>query len=92
MAKAKYGYRHQKERERWAPVVAAGQAYCCEPVCLMPDRWIRPGSRWHLSHDRSGTVWIGVSHYRCNTTEGGKRGYIASRAKGKGKSYRRVVL
>lgn len=74
MASPKYRWAHQQERKRWAPVVAAGEAYCVERVCLLRSRWIRPGSRWHLAHDPTGTVWIGVAHEKCNTSEGAARG------------------
>lgn len=69
-----WGWPHQQQRQRWAPVVAAGDAYCAEPVCLMPDRWIPPDSEWHLSHDPTGTITIGPSHARCNLSEAAKRG------------------
>lgn len=74
MSKPRYRYAHQQERKRWEPVVAAGEAYCAEPRCLMRTRWIAPGTKWHVSHDPSGTVVIGVSHERCNTSEGATRG------------------
>lgn len=74
VSKPRYRYAHQQERKRWAPVVAAGEAYCAEVRCLMKSRWIAPGSRWHLAHDSTGTVYVGVSHARCNTSEGASRG------------------
>lgn len=70
----KYGWTHQQERQRWVPVVEAGDAHCAEKRCLMRSRWITPGSKWHLAHDESGTIVIGVSHARCNTSEGATRG------------------
>lgn len=77
MSEPQYRYRHQQERKRWAPVVEAGQAYCAEPVCVVlqagGSRWIPPGSAWHLSHDPTGTVWIGPSHARCNGAENARR-------------------
>ena len=74
MAKPRYRHAHQQERKRWEPTVAAGDAYCVEPVCLYRSRWIPPGSAWNLSHDPSGTVWIGPSHEKCNLSEAAKRG------------------
>lgn len=74
MAKPKYRGPHQRERKRWEPVVAAGRAFCVEPICVMRTRWIPPGSKWHLAHDPSGTVWIGPAHEKCNTREGAARG------------------
>lgn len=74
MAKPKYRHAHQQERKRWEPVVAAGEAYCAEPICKMRTRWITPGSKWHLAHDPTGTFYIGVAHEKCNTREGAARG------------------
>lgn len=71
---AKYGPDYQAVRKAWASVVDAGAATCHEPICLMPTRHITPGSKWHLSHDPSGTTILGPSHARCNTSEGAIRG------------------
>lgn len=62
------------ERKRLGPIVAAGEAWCSEPRCLMRTRWIQPGSPWHLSHDPSGQVLLGPSHARCNLAEAATRG------------------
>lgn len=72
-----WGHEHRKQREFWRPVVEAGEAYCSEPVCLMPSRWIppwTPSRMWHVSHDPTGTVWLGPSHRRCNLAEAARRG------------------
>lgn len=86
MAKPRYRYAHQQERKTWVPVVAAGEAYCAEPVCKMRSRLIPPAwantQLWHLCHDPTGTVVIGPGHRRCNTSEGATRGN-RMRAKGK---------
>lgn len=78
VSKPRYRHAHQQERKRWAPVVAAGDAYCAEPVCLMKSRWIPPNwattQLWHLCHDPSGTIVIGVGHRKCNLSEAAKRG------------------
>ena len=74
MADPRYRYAHQQRRDALRPFVEAGEAYCVEPVCVMATRWIAPGSQWHLSHDPSGTVTIGPSHARCNTSEAAIRG------------------
>ena len=74
MPKRKYGRRHQLERKRWEPVVARGDGWCAEAVCLKPSRYIDPDERWHLAHDSTGTHYIGVSHERCNTSEAAVRG------------------
>lgn len=74
MPRPKYGYDHQQERKRWAPRVARGECSCAEVVCLMESRTIDPRDPWHLAHDPTGTVIVGVSHERCNTSEGAIRG------------------
>lgn len=76
MSKPQYRYAHQQERKRWAPVVAAGEAYCTEPICLMRSRWIPPGTPWHLSHDAATGRWIGPSHRRCNLAESNRRRHL----------------
>ncbi len=74
MAKAKYGYEHRKARASWAVIVQRGDAVCAEAVCLMDERTIYPNDPWHVAHDPTGTIVIGVSHERCNTSEGATRG------------------
>lgn len=74
MAATKYSGTYLAIRKAWAPVVARGEATCHEPICLMPTRAIAPGSRWHLSHDPTGTMILGPSHMRCNTSEAATRG------------------
>lgn len=78
MGGSKYGWQHQQEREHWRSIVASGEAYCAEPVCLMRSRWIPPSlantQLWHVCHDPSGTVVIGVGHRRCNLAEAARRG------------------
>lgn len=68
-----YGREHQKVRASWSPLVDAGMVQCHAVICVMPTRWIEPGSKWHLGHtaDRSG--WTGPEHQRCNTADGGRR-------------------
>lgn len=63
MAAPKYSGYYLAIRKAWAPVVARGEATCHEPICLMPTRTIYPGSKWALSHDPSGTVILGPSHF-----------------------------
>lgn len=74
MSKPRYRHAHQQERKRWAPLVARGEAQCAEARCLMTSRWIPPGSTWDLAHDETGTIVIGVSHAKCNRSEGATRG------------------
>lgn len=53
------------------PDVDAGRAYCAELICLMPDRWIAPGSEWDAAHDRENPgQYLGPAHARCNRSEG----------------------
>lgn len=74
MSSPRYRYAHQQQRKLWEPVVAAGEAYCVEPVCVMATRWIPPGTDWDLCHDPSGTVTTGPGHRWCNRREGAARG------------------
>ncbi|MGH3536556.1 MAG: hypothetical protein ACRDQG_17835 [Pseudonocardiaceae bacterium] len=67
-----YGVTHQRERDRWRPVVERGEGWCAELVCLMPTRWIIPGSRWDLAHDRRTGGYLGPAHAICNRAEGGR--------------------
>jgi hypothetical protein len=73
-----YDHHHQAERERWEPIVDAGDAYCTEPICLEPTRWIEPGSAWDLAHGDTRDEYRGTAHATCNRSEGGRRGHIAS--------------
>lgn len=58
-----YGARHQAERRRWAPKVAAGGVACARCGGL-----IEPGMPWDLGHvDGSGkTEYAGPEHRACN--------------------------
>jgi len=67
-----YGHAHRAERERWRPIVDAGEAHCAEPICKQPSRWIQPGTPWDLSHDRTTGGYLGPSHFGCNRAEGGR--------------------
>lgn len=55
-----------------APLVNAGQAYCAQPQCLMPTRWIRPGTPWDAAHNRATGEYYGPAHRRCNRSEGAR--------------------
>ena len=61
-----YDAAHDRERAKWAPVVAAGQAWCMETECLMEDRYITPGTPWDLAHNKNRDGWRGPAHRRCN--------------------------
>jgi len=60
-----YGAEHERERKRWAPIVAKGKVKCAR--CNKP---IRKGQNWHLDHsdDRSG--YLGPAHEKCNVLRG----------------------
>jgi hypothetical protein len=68
-----YGSSHQKRKAHWRPIVDAGQGWCAEPICLMPSRWIPPGSPWHLAHGDSQGTYRGPAHARCNLAERNRR-------------------
>jgi 5-methylcytosine-specific restriction protein A len=75
-----YGAAHRRERARWAPVVAAGDAECAERVCLMVNdrgsRRIDPidDADWELAHTEDRTGYLGPAHYLCNRKERSLRG------------------
>lgn len=77
-----YGAAHRRERARWAPIVARGDATCC--LCDDP---IAPSDAWHLDHqpDRSG--YRGVAHATCNLRDGARRG---NRIRGRARAARRA--
>lgn len=65
-----YGRQHRIERERWRPLVEAGQALCAR--CGHP---IDPDGPWDLGHaDGSRTEYNGPEHVRCNRRVGGRNG------------------
>jgi hypothetical protein len=68
-----YGSSHQAERARLEPTIQAGQGWCAEVICVMPTRWIRPGTPWHLAHSQDRSQWLGPSHERCNIAEVNRR-------------------
>lgn len=65
-----YGSAHQKERARWAPVVAAGRATCARPECRKP---IDPREPWDLGHSDDRTHWTGPEHRSCNRRAGQRK-------------------
>jgi len=69
-----YGSDHQAERDRWKPVIDAGQGWCAETVCLKPSRRIPPGTPWDLGHTPDRLAVIGPCHMECNRAEGARRG------------------
>lgn len=71
-----YGGNHPRLRQLYAPSVAAGRARCAEPICLMPTRWIQPGTPWDLAHGPTRDTYRGPAHARCNRSEGATRGNL----------------
>lgn len=69
----RYGHHHRARRKQLDPVVQRGDGWCAELICLMPTRWITPGTPWHLAHD-SPTTYRGPAHRRCNEAEAARRG------------------
>ena len=65
---------HRAQRKQLAGLIAAGDGWCVEAVCLMPSRWIEPGTPWDVAHDSTGTQYRGAAHSRCNRSEGATRG------------------
>jgi hypothetical protein len=64
-----YGTPHQRERQRWAPYVNAGQVRCAR--CGQP---IIPGTAWDLGHSNDRSTWTGPEHARCNRAAGARYG------------------
>lgn len=62
-----YGAAHKRERERWAPLVAAGRA-----ICVRCDQPIEAGSTFDLDHNEERNGWNGPSHVYCNRSAGAK--------------------
>jgi hypothetical protein len=90
MTAAKYRTKaHRDQRKRWASVVARGDGWCVEPVCLMRTRWIEPGSAWDVPHEADGVTYRdGPAHARCNRSEGATRG---NRMRGSLRVVRRIL-
>jgi hypothetical protein len=64
-----YNREHELERERWAPLVDAGQVACAR--CGQP---IGPGTPWDLGHTDDRTAWTGPEHAGCNRAAGARNG------------------
>ena len=62
-----YGRQHQRTRQQWAPVVAAGRTIC--PRCDQP---IRRGQPWDLGHTDDRRSYTGPEHAECNRAAGGR--------------------
>lgn len=75
-----YDAAHKRERERWRPIVEAGQAQCHAIECKMPSRAIDPDASWHLGHTADRSTWTGPEHVKCNTSDGGRRRHAKEQA------------
>lgn len=60
-ASGRYGTEHKRLRAQWKLKVDAGLV-----TCWRCQRWIVPGSRWHLGHSDDGRTYMGPEHARCN--------------------------
>lgn len=67
-----YDAGHDRERSRWAPLVAAGAVDCRAAACLEPRRRIAPDAAWDLGHTADRRHWTGPEHARCNRAAGGR--------------------
>lgn len=66
-----YGYHHQQQRKRWAPIVATGTVPCAREC----GRLIKPGEPWHLDHADDGRRrYLGPAHRSCNIAASNRRG------------------
>lgn len=66
---------HRAQRAAYeAQLARDGYLVCAQPVCLHRDRTILPGMRWCAGHNDTGTAYLGPVHFRCNVTDGAKRG------------------
>lgn len=65
-----YDAQHAALRRQLDITVQAGNGYCTEPECLMPNRWIPPDTPWDLAHNRNTGGYHGPAHPKCNRTEG----------------------
>ena len=74
MATAAHRGAHPKIRAKYKSAVDAGEAFCAEPICVLPHRWIEPGTPWDLAHDRDTGGYRGPAHARCNRAEGARYG------------------
>ena len=84
-----YGKVHQQTKERWRPVVEAGEATCARclgvitppgevcPRCFKTVAKGRPSRGycgWDLGHDdHDRTIYTGPEHACCNRRAGGRR-------------------
>lgn len=65
-----YDSGHDRERARWAPLVARGTTTCRK--CGLQ---IRAGEAWDLGHTDDRTTWTGPEHARCNRQAAGRKAH-----------------
>jgi len=75
-----YDLEYNRTKEKYRPIVAAGQAACTATNCLAPTRTIHPNEPWDLGHSDDRTHIAGPQHRRCNRVAGGRNGYHKARA------------
>lgn len=80
MALPKYNSAEHKRRVRdYTKQIADGNGWCTETICVMPTRYIPPGtprSGWHVPHTEDGVTYRdGPAHAKCNTADGGRRSH-----------------
>jgi hypothetical protein len=63
-----YGWSHQQMRERFRPLVEAGEC-----ACARCGRQILPWEAWHLDHADGRGSYLGPSHQRCNVGASNRR-------------------
>ena len=74
MASAKHRTREFRlARVKLTPVVESGRGWCVQPECVMPSRYIVPGSPWDVAHDDAGRI-LGPAHRKCNRRDGWFKG------------------
>lgn len=66
-----YGAAHQRERTRWATLLASGHVIrCAQPGCSHPNDLITAATVWDLGHSGDRRSWIGPVHTDCNRRAG----------------------
>jgi hypothetical protein len=67
-----YGTAHERERRKWARVVACGNGVCCR--CGEPIPAGTASAGWHLDHTDDRLGYRGIAHASCNLKAGASLG------------------